>query len=263
MGQPLPMQEGKPAIRLPKRRVAALAAVAITAAGFALAWKAGAIEWLAPAPEPLRVHVVGHRWWWEFAYPDLGIKTANELHIPVGREIQLELTTVDVAHTLSIPELGLQANAIPGAATRVQLRVNDAMEFGGDCSEICGIAHNLMRAKVLAEARDQFAAWVSDQQTPAALPQTEEQRRGYEMVTTACAKCHSLAPAEPRTDLPGPNLAHLMSRSVFAGASFNLNETNLRRWIRDTQEMKAGNDMIVKLPRDDFEAVIEYLLMLR
>ena len=72
---------------------------------------------------------------------------------------------------------------------------------------------------------------------------SEEQWRGYEMLTTACAKCHSLDPAEQRTDLLGPNLAHLMSRSVFAGATFELNQTNLRRWLRDTQAMKAGNDM--------------------
>ena len=79
------------------------------------------------------------------------------------------------------------------------------------------------------------------------------------MLTTACAKCHSLDPAEQRTDLLGPNLAHLMSRSVFAGATFELNRANLRRWMRDTQAMKAGNDMGVNLPRDDYEAVIEYL----
>jgi cytochrome c oxidase subunit 2 len=121
----------------------------------------------------------------------------------------------------------------------------------------------MMRLKVVAQSRRDFEAWAANQQQPAAAPQTAEQSAGYGFVTTACARCHSLDPAEPRTDLLGPNLAHLMSRSVFAGASFTLDETNLRRWLRDTQAMKAGNDMIVKLPRDDYEAVVEYLLTLK
>ena len=120
----------------------------------------------------------------------------------------------------------------------------------------------MMRFKVFAETQGDFETWMSGQQQPAAAPEAERQQAGFDMLSTACAKCHSLDPAEPRTDLLGPNLAHLMSRSVFAGASFELNESNLRRWIRDTQAMKPGNDMIVNLPRDDFDAVIEYLLLL-
>jgi cytochrome c oxidase subunit 2 len=211
----------------------------------------------------VRLTVIGHNWWWEFVYPDLGFKTANEMHIPAGGEIQMELTSVDVLHTFSVPELALSAPALPGQTSSIRVRAPDEGELGGECSEICGTAHNMMRVKVVVDSPEDFEAWAANQERPAAEPQSERQWAGYDMVTTACARCHSLDPAEARTDLLGPNLAHLMSRSVFAGASFNLNETSLRRWLRDTQAMKAGNDMILKLPGDDYAAVVEYLLMLK
>jgi cytochrome c oxidase subunit 2 len=209
------------------------------------------------------VYVTGHNWWWEFHYPDLGIKTANEFHVPIGAEIQMDLSSVDVLHTLSIPELSVQADAFPAATRQLQITVEAAGKYGGACSEVCGTAHNMMRVKLVAEPMAEFAAWAAKQRAPAAAPQTQQQIAGFEFVTSGCARCHSLNPAEPRSDLPGPNLAHLMSRSVFAGASFTLNEANLRRWMRDTQALKAGNAMIVNLRRDDYEAVIEYLLMLK
>lgn len=238
-----------------------LALTAIVVVSGLFLWKSDLV--LPAKPPPLRVTVIGHSWWWEYDYPDLGFKTANELHVPTGTEIQLELTSVDVFHTLSVPELGLSADALPGKVNQVQLRVQQTGAFGGECSEICGIAHNLMRVKVIAQTREDFDAWAEQQQMPPAMPETERQQAGYDLVSTACAQCHSLDPAEARTDLLGPNLAHLMSRSVFAGASFNLNEPNLRRWLHDTQAMKAGNDMKINLARDDLEGVLEYLLLLR
>ena len=233
---------------------------AVVLAAF-IAWRPGGLP--GSKASPVRVMVIGHSWWWEYVYPDLGFKTANEMHVPAGGDIQMELTSVDVLHTFSVPELALSAPAVPGQTTSVSVHAPEEGELGGECSEICGTAHNMMRVKVVVDTREEFEAWAANQKQPAAVPQTEQQWAGYEFVTTACARCHSLDPAEGRSDLVGPNLAHLMSRSVFAGASFNLNETNLRRWLRDTQAMKAGNDMIVNLPRDDYAAVVEYLLLLK
>jgi cytochrome c oxidase subunit 2 len=254
--------ENRDVIRIPIRTAAGVLLGGVVMFAAALVWRSGLLEGLVAGTAPLRVTVIGHNWWWEFVYPELGIKTANELHLPESRGVQLELTSVDVLHTLSIPELGVLADALPGATSQISLPSVESGEYGGECSEICGTAHNMMRVKVVVHTASDFETWAVRQQEPAAVPQSEQQWRGYEMLTTACAKCHSLNPAESRTDLLGPNLAHLMSRSVFAGATFELNETNLRRWLRDTQAMKSGNDMVVKLPRDDYEAVVEYLLML-
>ena len=237
--------------------------VLIALAGMAalLAWRLGVAG--AAARAPIHVVAVGHNWWWEFVYPESGVKTANELHLPANAQVQMELRSVDVLHTLSVPEVALQADAIPGRSSYVMFHTPRTGELGGECSEICGTAHNMMRVKVIVESPADFETWMNQQQAPAAAPQTEQQWTGYELVITACARCHSLDPIEPRTDLLGPNLAHLMSRSVFAGASFTLNETNLRRWMRDSQEMKAGNDMDNHVLRQDHEAVVEYLLTLK
>jgi cytochrome c oxidase subunit 2 len=257
------MRPDPPLARARTRRTVALVLIALALTSGLLAWKLRFLSNVLPVPKSLNVIVVGHSWWWEFDYPDLGIKTANELHVPIGTDIQMELVSADVLHTLSIPELSIKADAIPGQINHLQTRADEPGELGGQCSEVCGTAHALMRVKVIADSQDDFEVWSSNQQKPAAAPQTNRQRAGYNLVTTACAACHSLDPAEQRPDLIGPNLAHLMSRSVFAGASFTLNESNLRRWIGDTQAMKAGNIIAVKLPRDDFDSVIEYLLLLK
>ena len=248
-------------VRISRKSLALLLAFILVVAAGTISWKLGVLPW--PAGRPVRVQVIGHGWWWEFAYPELGFRTANELHVPENVDIQLELSSVDVLHTFSVPQLAISAQAFPGKTSRVEFRSPAAGEVGGECSEICGAAHNMMRVKLVVQTAADFDQWASEQREPAAAPQTEQQWAGYGFVSTACARCHSLDPAETRTDLLGPNLAHLMSRSVFAGASFNLNETNLRRWLRDTQAMKAGNDMIVNLPRDDYAAVVEYLLLLK
>ena len=60
----------------------------------------------APPKDALRVKVIGHQWWWEFQYPDLGVVTANELHLPAGRPVSLEIASTDVIHSFWVPQLG-------------------------------------------------------------------------------------------------------------------------------------------------------------
>ena len=120
-----------------------------------------------------------------------------------------------------------------------------------------------MRFKVIVDSPDDFKAWVENQQKPAYQPQTEDEKAGYEEVTGACAACHSLDPSEIETDKVGPNLAHLFSRTTFAGGSFDLNEQNLRKWLEDTQAMKPGNDMEIKILPQKRDQIIQYLLHLK
>ncbi len=119
-----------------------------------------------------------------------------------------------------------------------------------------------MRIKAVVQSQADFDAWVANQQKLAAEPQTEQEKAGYSVVTTLCASCHSLNPAEP--DLKtGPNLAHLFSRSVIAGGTYDLNEANLRNWLKDTQAMKPGNDMSVILSAKQIDDLIAYLKLLK
>ena len=121
----------------------------------------------------------------------------------------------------------------------------------------------MMRLKVIAQTQADFDAWVANQQKPAAQPQSESEMAGYEILTSTCSTCHSLDPNDPRDDLVGPNLAHLFSRTSFAGATFPLDEAHVRSWVKDTQAMKPGNYMNINLPSKDFENVIAYLKLLK
>ena len=219
----------------------------------------------APSPKQgdLNLRVVGHRWWWEFDYTDLGIATANELHIPVGTPVQIALESVDVIHSFWVPQLSGKTDVVPNQHNTMWLESDQIGEFLGQCAEFCGTEHALMRFKVIVESQADFDAWVANQQKPAYQPQTEDEQAAYKELTGTCAACHSLDPSEIDTTKVGPNLAHLFSRSTFAGGSFDLNEENLRSWLKDTQSMKPGNDMEITIPQQQFDSIVEYLMKLK
>lgn len=214
------------------------------------------------AAADINLHVIGHRWWWEFDYTDLGIKTANELHIPVGATVQLTLDSVDVIHSFWVPQLSGKTDVVPGQTNHMWLTADQTGKFLGQCAEFCGTEHAMMRINVVVDSQEDFNAWVADQQKAAPQPQTEAEQAGYKLISTLCASCHSLDPAEPEAKV-GPNLAHLYSRSTFAGATYDLNEENLRRWLRDTQPMKPDNDMNLKLTPQEIDELVAYLRLLK
>jgi len=211
----------------------------------------------------INLQVVGHRWWWEFDYPDLGIATANDLHVPVGKPVQISLKSVDVIHSFWVPELSGKTDVIPGQQNTMWLRGDQVGEFLGQCAEFCGTEHAMMRFKVIVESQADFDAWVANQQKPAYQPQTEDEKAGFAEVTGACAACHSIDPSEMNTEKVGPNLTHLFSRTTFAGGTFDLNEENLRQWLENTQAMKPGNDMDISVLPKVRDQIVEYLLHLK
>ncbi len=216
----------------------------------------------AASANDINLHVIGHRWWWEFDYTDLGIKTANEIHIPVGATVQITLDSIDVIHSFWIPQLSGKTDAIPGQTNHMWLTADQTGVFIGQCAEFCGTEHAMMRVILVVDSQDGFNAWVANQQKPAAQPRTEDEQAGYKLMSTLCASCHSLNPAETDAKV-GPNMAHLFSRSAFAGATYDLNEENLRRWLHDTQPMKPGNDMDLKLTPQELEHILAYLILLK
>ncbi len=214
-------------------------------------------------PTDVNVTVIGHQWWWEFDYPDLGITTANELHVPVGKNIQLTITSADVIHSFWVPQLSHKMDAIPGQDNHIWFSADTAGEFHGHCAEFCGLNHANMRIKVVVESQADYDAWVKNQQQPPVQPQTAQQQQAYQMITQgACINCHTLGDNKAINPI-GPNLTHLMSRSVFAGATYDLNQQNLHNWLQDNQAMKPGNDMKVKLTQSDIEVLMSYLTTLK
>ena len=218
----------------------------------------------SPQASDLNVHVIGHRWWWEFDYPDQGVITANELHIPVGTTVQLTLDSADVIHSFWVPQLSGKTDVIPGQTNHMWMKADTIGEFHGQCAEFCGQNHANMRIKVVVQSQADFDAWLQNQEQDPPQPQTADQQAGYKLITTGiCSNCHALGTVSGPDNPVGPNLNHLFSRSVFAGATYDLTEDNIRRWLTQNQQMKPGNDMNVTLTSDQVNQLMAYLTTLK
>ncbi len=207
----------------------------------------------------VNVNVVGHQWWWEFEYPDRGVATANELHIPAGRPVNLQLTSKDVIHSFWPPKLAGKLDVVPGKVNSMTIEADEPGTYFGQCAEFCGLSHADMGLRVVAHTSGDFDEWVRANAAPAERPVTGEAAEGAAMFRQkGCASCHTVngfAAGEV-----GPDLTHLQQRKVFAGATFELNDQNLRVWLRDPPAEKPGSRMPnLDLSEDEITKLIAYL----
>ena len=211
----------------------------------------------------LTVEVIGHRWWWEFRYPELDVVTANEMFIPVGRPIWLEITSADVIHSFWVPELQGKMDAIPAHTNYWKLTADEAGTYLGQCAEYCGNQHANMLIRVEARDDEGFDEWARQQALPAVVVDTEEVNLGREVfMKYACQNCHAVAGLCEGTY--APDLTHLMSRVTFAGGMIPNTEANLKAWIDDPDQIKPGCDMpALKLSTQEIEQVVAYLVTLK
>ncbi len=216
-----------------------------------------------PPNQPLHVRVVGHQWWWEFDYPDLHITTANELHVPIGVDVDVVVESVDVIHSFWVPQLGGKVDAIPGHTNHTWFHVLQAGSYHGQCAEFCGIEHAAMRFNVVAETPDQFAAWIKQQQAPVAVPAGEAATGEQTFMTGACIGCHTIDTTSAQGKV-GPNLTHFASRSIFAGGMRPNTPDEVARWLTDPQAVKPGALMPnLHLTPDQIAALVAYLESLK
>jgi cytochrome c oxidase subunit 2 len=193
-----------------------------------------------PEPSPLRIQVIGHQWWWEFRYPELGVVTANELHVPVGRPLQLEITAADVIHSFWVPRFGWKMDAIPQKINLMRLRVNQAGTVDGTCTEYCGTQHAWMRILVVAEPPSQFESWVGQQRQRAPSPAAPAAIQGQQIfLQNTCVNCHTIS-GTPAQGQVGPVLTHLRSRETLGAGVLENTPENLARYINHIQEVKPG-----------------------
>jgi cytochrome c oxidase subunit II len=126
-----------------------------------------AMRWVptsAPA-DAMVIELVAHQWWWEVHYPEQQVTLRNELHLPVGRQVNLQLTSADVIHSFWVPELGGKMDALPDGVNTLVLQADQPGEHQSRCAEFCGLEHATMRLRVVAEPPDQFASWIAEQET--------------------------------------------------------------------------------------------------
>ena len=113
-------------------------------------------------PEALVVEIVGHQFWWEVRYPAEGVTVRDELHLPVGRPVSLQLTSADVIHSFWVPALAGKLDLLPNHTNTLVLQADEPGEHRSRCAEFCGLEHTTMVLTVVAESEERFAAWVAD-----------------------------------------------------------------------------------------------------
>ena len=220
------------------------------------------------AAEALVIDVTGNQWWWDVTYenptPSLRAKTANELHIPVGRQIRIQLKSNDVIHSFWVPNLHGKMDLIPGRQNVIWLQADRTGVFRGQCAEFCGLQHAKMAFTVVAESSDDFERWLAAQRQPAPPPSTPDQQRGRQIVERGpCAMCHTVAgtAAGGRT---APDLTHVATRSTIAAGTAPNTTGYLAGWIANPQHLKPGAKMpATGLSADELQAVLAYLETLR
>jgi cytochrome c oxidase subunit 2 len=226
-------------------------------------------EHLAAAPPgTLRIRVVGEQWWWRVQYLPKGgapVELANEIHLPVGEPVELELESADVIHSFWVPALAGKVDMIPGRKTRLRLDPTRVGTFRGTCAEYCGASHAFMSFYVVVEAKDDFARWAREQSEPARTPAVPMARQGEELfIANGCGACHSVR-GTTADGVLGPDLTHVGSRLSIAAGRLASEPDDFRRWIAHTSELKPSALMppFGMLPAEDLQAIGAHLGQLK
>jgi cytochrome c oxidase subunit 2 len=240
-----------------------------------------------PSAQTMQIDVLGHQWWWEFSYRNEGFTTANELHIPTGEAVYINLCAVGVSgtpgqpaaapsscqpgppdgpppalvgdaviHSFWVPELAGTQDVVPGQTNHLWIEADEPGTYRGQCKEFCGLSHAYMRVVVVAQTPEDFAQWVRDQQAPATMPEPgTSAAKGQQLFASGqCIACHAINGLQDESgkDVAGsngaPNLTHLMSRECFRGCTMPITRENLERWLQDPQKVEAGSWMRLNPP---------------
>ena len=217
----------------------------------------------APAATALRVDVGGRQWWWEFKYPDLKVVTANELHLPAGQTVALNLHAPDVIHSFWTPQLGGKRDVVPGRVNRLTLAPDEPGEYPGQCAEYCGTSHANMRFRVIVHTKADFEKWVAAQQRPPVQPTDPLAQKGQDLFSqSACVGCHTIAGISG--GVLGPNLTHFGSRKTMGANLLANTPENLAKWIENPGHMKPGVLMPdLGMRGEQSKALAAYLLSLK
>lgn len=238
--------------------------------------------------DEMRIRVTGEMWWFRVQYLDpsgaVVMEDANEIHIPVGRPVVLELQSADVIHSFWVPHLSGKKDMIPGRRTLLRIEADRAGEFGGVCAEYCGGQHALMGFVAIAHDPDDYRGWYAGREDRLALagreaPSRETERTGSPggqsgvqtqaspalsgrdlFMETGCAACHRVAGTQAN-GMAGPDLTHVGSRRTLGAGILPNHRGTLMGWIGDSQSIKPGNRMpsYDMLSADELEAIAIWL----
>ncbi len=218
-------------------------------------------------PNTITVNAVGHQWWWEFQYPDQHFVTADEMWVPTGTVVHINLVSDNVIHSFWVPQLTGKTDVIPGHDNSMWLQADTAGWYRGECAEFCGTQHAHMDFLVHAVPAADYQTWVSQQQQVAATPTDALALAGQKYFSSAaCIGCHAIngVTTTDQSKLIGPNLTHFGGRQWIAGGVVSNTPANLAAWLRDPQAVKDGSDMPnLGLTQDQINELVAYLESLK
>jgi cytochrome c oxidase subunit 2 len=190
------------------------------------------------------------------------VVTANELHVPVGTPLAIDLESRDVIHSFYVPRFGMMRDTVPGKVNQMSVWVDRPGIYDGACTQYCGLQHAWMRQTIVAEPRDQFDAWVAVQRAPAVTNSVSNGQQVF--VQNTCVSCHSIR-GLPSTVPVGPDLTHFGSRSSIGAGVLANTPQNLKDWIRNPQAVKPGVLMpaFANLSAQDVSDLVDFLESLK
>ncbi|MBV8701089.1 cytochrome c oxidase subunit II [Bradyrhizobium sp.] len=243
-------------------------ATVIIVLGLSFVSYAGQRTVFAKDENALTLKIIGHQWWWEVHYeadsPHQSFVTANEIRIPTGQPVKVELESADVIHSFWVPSLTGKMDLITGQKNELQFTAKNAGIYRGQCAEFCGLQHAHMAFAVIALPPDEFGRWRDHENQSANSPADPLGKQGEDLFRgRGCALCHNIRGTLAGGQL-GPDLTHVGNRTTVAAGTLPLSPATLGAWIADPQHIKPGNLMPrMPLQSDELIAIIHYLEQLK
>lgn len=214
------------------------------------------------ASSTLNINVTGHQYWWNFEYEDHNVTTSQDLYIPVGEKVYVNMLSSDVIHSFWVPTITGKMDVNPENVNTMYIEAYEEGVYWGKCAELCGPSHSLMDFKVIVVSPEEFEQWITDMQNvdPEEVPTDAVAQEGQELFQNNCMGCHAIGDASSA----GPNLTNFGNRVHFVGYLEPTKE-NLVEWIMDPESLKPGNEMTgtYEVTEEEAEKIAEYLMQLK
>lgn len=214
------------------------------------------------ASSTLNINVTGHQYWWNFEYEDHNVVTSQDLYIPVGEKVYVNMLSSDVIHSFWVPTITGKMDVNPENVNTMYIEAYEEGVYWGKCAELCGPSHSLMDFKVIVVSPEEFEQWITDMQNvdPEEVPTDAVAQEGQELFQSNCMSCHAIGDASSA----GPNLTNFGNRVHFVGYLEPTKE-NLVEWIMDPESLKPGNKMtgMYEVTEEEAEKIAEYLMQLK
>jgi len=214
----------------------------------------------------LTIAVTGHQFWWDVVYDPggLAIRDANEVVVPVGVPVRVELRSQDVIHSFWVPRIAGKMDMIPGRVNATVIEATEAGRFRGQCAEFCGLSHPLMAFELVAVPPERFRTFLEGLQGEAHEVAGPAAAGREVFLEAGCPACHEIRGVAEGA-LVGPDLTRVGGRAALGAGMWEMSRGSLAGWIADVQDLKPGANMpsYEHLPGRDLRALAAWLEQLK